>query len=63
MNPRLPGRQKEPDLSKLGFRDLGIGEFDMRDVEIETTRVGEPELIEGDGKTVIGSDLGDPNFS
>lgn len=62
MKPGFSGGEEEADLRKLEFWDLGVGEGDVGDVEIEAARVGESEFVEGDGEAVVGSDLGDPDF-
>lgn len=58
VKPGIKSAEEEPDFGsvEIGVR---VREVDVCDVEFESAEVGEPEFVERDDLTVIGSDLGE----
>lgn len=61
MHPGVTRAEEESDLGAVKIR-VRVGGNDFGDVELEATRVSKPELVEGDNRAVIGSDLGGADF-
>lgn len=60
--PRIACAEKESEIVQVKVRVIAW-ESDLRDIEFEAAIVSEPELIEGDYGTVIGSDLCETDLS
>lgn len=56
VEPGISGAEEESDLGEVEIRVL-VRKVDVRDAELELTLVGKPKLVEGDNRTVIGSDI------
>jgi len=58
VKPGITSAEEESDFwsVKIGVR---VWEVDVCDVEFESAQVGEPEFVERDNLTVVGSDLGE----
>jgi len=57
VHPGVARAEEEADLGEVEVR-VGVGEGDLRGVELEAACVCESEFVEGDDGPVIGSDLG-----
>jgi len=57
VHPGVARADEEADLGEVEVR-VGVGEGDLRGVELEAACVCESELVQGDDGPVIGSDLG-----
>jgi hypothetical protein len=61
VKPGITSAEKESDFGSVEIR-VRVREADVCDVEFESAEVGEPEFVERDNLTVIGSDIGETDL-
>ena len=58
-----PGVEGAEEEAEFGEVEVGVGEGDFGDVELEAAGVSEAELVEGDEGTVVVLDFGEADLA